>query len=434
MALTPAEAAAADLCAFVDASPSPFHAARTVTERLTAAGFTELDEAAPFPDAPGGYVLRRGGSVLAWAGSDVPPAETGFRVVAGHTDSPNLRIKPQPDIERHGFRQLGVEVYGGPLLNSWLDRDLGLSGRISVRGHGGPGSVLVRIDEPVLRVPQLAIHLDRDVNAGLVLNPQQHLAPAWAGGSGGPAFRDWLAGFAGVEPADLFAWDLMTHDLTPSRPLGRDGEFLAAPRLDNQATCHAGTSALISIAGGTADRTPGPIPVLALFDHEEVGSGSERGAQSSLLTATLERVVAAAGGDRTDYLRAMASTVVGSADMAHATHPNYPERHDPQHPVQLNGGPVLKINAKLRYATDALGAADFLLACEQAGVPCQQFVSRNDMPCGSTVGPMTAALTGARTVDFGAPTLSMHSAREMCGARDPQLYAAAIEAFLAPAG
>ena len=433
MALTPFEAAAADLCAFIDASPSPFHAARTVVGRLTAAGFAELDESAAFPTAPGGYVVRRGGSVLAWSASGRPPAETGFRVVAGHTDSPNLRIKPQPDVDRVGYRQLGVEVYGGPLLNSWLDRDLGLSGRLSVRGRGGAEPVLVRVDEPVLRVPQLAIHLDRDVNAGLTLNPQLHLAPVWADASGGPGFRDWLAGVAGVDAADLLAWDLMTHDLTPARPLGRDGEFLAAPRLDNQATCHAGTTALIAAAedsGGPAR----PVPVLALFDHEEVGSGSERGAQSTLLTATLERIVAAAGGDRADYLRAMALSVVGSADMAHATHPNYPERHDPQHMVQLNGGPVLKTNAKLRYATDALGAGDFLLACEQAGVPCQVFVSRNDMPCGSTVGPMTAALTGARTVDFGAPMLSMHSARELGGARDPQLYASAIAAFLAPAG
>ncbi|HET7474903.1 MAG TPA: M18 family aminopeptidase [Dermatophilaceae bacterium] len=416
--------AALDLCAFVDAAPSAFHACAEAARRLGGGGFVELAEHAAWPTAPGGYFLRRGGSLLAWRHADVAPA-TGFRVLAAHTDSPNLRVKPQPDLARSGWQQLAVEVYGAPLWNSWLDRDLGLSGQVAVRTPTGVETRLVRVDDPVLRVPQLAIHLDRDSNTSLALNPQQHLTPVWGVGTSPRSFRSWLGEL--VESSDVLAWTLMTHDLTASRLIGAARDLVAAPRLDNLATCHAGVSALLAAA------PPRLTPVLALFDHEEVGSESDRGAQSTLLTSTLERVVLCRGGARDDLFRALAATVVASGDMAHATHPNYPERHDPQHQVAVNGGPVLKTNAKLRYATDPTGAATFRLACDQAGVPLQQFVARNDMPCGSTVGPMTAARTGATTVDFGAPMLSMHSARELCGAKDPAMYAAALTAFLDPA-
>lgn len=422
--------AAADLCAFVDAAPSPFHACAEAAARLEAAGFTELAETAAWPAGGGRFFLRRGGSLVAWSAPADGPAYKGFRVVAGHTDSPNLRVKPRPDIWCAGWQQLGVEVYGGPLLNSWLDRDLGLSGRVAVRTASGVALRLVRVDEPVLRVPQLAIHLDREVGAGLRLNPQQHLTPVWGIGGSAGDFRSWLGGLASAAAQDVLAWDLMTHDLTPARRIGRDGDLLAAPRLDNLATCHAGLAALQRAAAAPAD---GVVPVLVLFDHEEVGSTSERGAHSTLLVGVMERIVLAAGGDRADHLRAMAASVVASADTAHATHPNYPEKHDPQHLVTLDGGPVLKTNAQLRYATDAAGAAAFHAACEQAGVAVQHFVSRNDMPCGSTVGPVTAAATGATTVDVGAPMLSMHSARELCAASTPAMYADTLAAFLAPA-
>jgi aspartyl aminopeptidase len=251
----------------------------------------------------------------------------------------------------------------------------------------------------------------------------------------------------------VLSWDVMTHDLQPSRRIGRDLDLIAAPRLDNLATSYAGVHALVDAVSrlavaGSASGSPGAsalasppgsaapsasIPVLVLFDHEEVGSLSERGAMSTLLPSVLERIVTSAGGGREDFHRALAGTIVASGDMAHATHPNYSEKHEPQHQIAINGGPVLKTNIKLRYATDSVGAAAFILACDQAGVPMQHFVSRNDLPCGSTVGPMTAAMTGATTVDFGAPMLSMHSARELCGAKDPAMYAGALAAFLAPA-
>ncbi|MEJ7755594.1 MAG: hypothetical protein WKF83_03945 [Nocardioidaceae bacterium] len=221
----------------------------------------------------------------------------------------------------------------------------------------------------------------------------------------------------------------MTHDLAPSGVIGRDGDLVSAPRLDNQVTCFAGTAAIIA---ATSDPTDGMTPVLALFDHEEVGSMSDRGAFSELLGTVLERIVLVAGGTREDFHRAVAGSVSASGDMAHATHPNYPERHEPSHPISVTGGPVLKVNQNVRYATDAASAATFALACDQADVPMQRYVHRADLPCGSTVGPITAARTGISTVDVGAPQLAMHSARELMGAADTAMYAAALAAFLAP--
>ncbi|HZY00966.1 MAG TPA: M18 family aminopeptidase [Dermatophilaceae bacterium] len=438
---------ATGLCTFIDASPSPFHACDEAGQRLAAAGFSLLAETDAFPTERGRYYLIRGGSLIAWsseAAGDLHSPATPFRVVGAHTDSPNLRIKPQPDLARAGWQLLGIEIYGGPLFNSWLDRDLGLSGRVAVRGDNGVQTRLVTINEPVLRVAQLAVHLDRGANEGLALNPQQHLTPLWGISTEPGDFRGYLAAAVGVDATDVLSWDVMTHDLQPSRRIGRDLDLIAAPRLDNLATSYAGVRALIDVAevmsGGGRSGATGisgapsnpSIPVLVLFDHEEVGSQSERGAMSTLLPSVLERIVISAGGDRQDFHRALAGTVVASGDMAHATHPNYPEKHEPQHRIAINGGPVLKTNVKLRYATDSVGAAAFIMACGQAEVPVQQFVSRNDTPCGSTVGPMTAALVGATTVDFGAPMLSMHSARELCGAKDPAMYAGALAAFFNP--
>src|SRR5450759_3993899 len=444
---------ATGLCTFIDASPSPFHACAEAGRMLEAAGFSLLVETDAFPTVRGRYFLIRGGSLIAWSSEAASGPATPFRVVGAHTDSPNLRIKPQPDLTRAGWQLLGVEVYGGPLFNSWLDRDLGLSGRVAVRGAHGTETRLVNIDEPVLRVAQLAPHLDRGANEGLTLNPQQHVTPLWGVSTEPGDFRGYIGAAVGVDAADVLSWDVMAHDLQPSRLIGRDLDLIAAPRLDNLATSYAGVQALVDVVGPpemsgagsgsaaasalasphrSASASRPAIPVLVLFDHEEVGSQSERGAMSTLLPTVLERIVISAGGGREEFHRALAGTIVASADMAHATHPNYPEKHEPQHQIAINGGPVLKTNVKLRYATDSVGAAAFIMACEQAGVPVQQFVSRNDTPCGSTVGTMTAALVGATTVDFGAPMLSMHSARELCGAKDPAMYAGALAAFFNP--
>ena len=422
-------ATATGLCEFIDASPSPFHVCATVAARLRDAGYTELAETDRWDDAAAGrFFTVRSGSLIAWQGGVTEaPLPVPFRIIGGHTDSPNLRVKQHPDVTVAGWRMVALEPYGGAWLNSWLDRDLGLSGRISLRAKGGRvENRLVRFDEPLLRVPQLAIHLAEDRNA-VSLNPQRHLNAVWGLESSRPrGLLHWVADRAGVNAEDLLSADLMTHDLTPSTLSGVDDEFVSAPRLDNQGTCYAGLEALLSA------QPAGHLPVLALFDHEEVGSTSDHGAQSEFLLTTLERIVLVAGGDREDFLRLMTASMVASGDMAHATHPNYPDRHEPGHQIYVNAGPVLKVQPNLRYATDSRTAAAFELACRSAGVPLQRYEHRADLPCGSTIGPMTAARTGIPTVDVGAPQLAMHSARELMGSADVGAYAAALRAFLAP--
>jgi aspartyl aminopeptidase len=416
-------ASAAGLCEFIDASPSPFHACATVAGRLLAAGYTELSEADHWPAEPGRYFTVRAGSLVAW-NSEEPGGP--FRIVGAHTDSPNLRVKQHPDRVVAGWRVLALEPYGGAWLNSWLDRDLGISGRLSVREGTAVTHRLVRIDDPILRVPQLAIHLAED-RKSLTLDPQRHVNAVWGVGKTAQSFVDYVAERAGVAPTDVLAADLMTHDLTPSTLVGADASLLSAPRLDNQASCYAGLEALLTAEPGSF------VPVLALFDHEEVGSSSDHGAQSNLLSTVLERVVLTAGGNREDFLRRLPASLLASADMAHATHPNYPERHEPSHPIAVNAGPVLKVHPNLRYATDSRTAAAFALACQQAGVALQRYEHRADLPCGSTIGPLASARTGIPTVDVGAAQLAMHSARELMGAHDVAAYSAAMRAFFSPA-
>jgi aspartyl aminopeptidase len=413
------------LCDFIDASPSPYHVCETAAARLRAGGYTELAERDPWPGS-GRFFVLRAGSLVAWdsGGASGRP----FRVVGGHTDSPNLRVKQHPDRAVAGWSVVALQPYGGAWLNSWLDRDLGISGRLSVRDADtatGISHRLVRIDGPLLRVPQLAIHLSDD-RKGVSPDPQRHVNAVWGTGQRPTSFVDHVARESEVDPADVLAFDLMTHDLTPSTVWGGEHEFISAPRLDNQGTCYAGLEAFLSAEPGDV------VPVLALFDHEEVGSTSDHGAQSDLLITVLERIVLAAGGNREDFLRVLTGSVVASGDMAHATHPNYPERHEPGHQIEINGGPVLKVQPNLRYATDSRTAATFELACRQAGVPLQRYEHRADLPCGSTIGPMTSARTGIPTVDVGAAQLAMHSARELMGAHDVAAYAAALEAFLSP--
>src|ERR1700682_852425 len=307
------------LCEFIDASPSPFHVCVTVAQRLSAAGFTELSERDEWP-ADGRVFTGRAGSLLAWR-SDEADRTGPFRIVGAHTDSPNLRVKQHPDRFVSGWQVVALQPYGGAWLNSWLDRDLGISGRLSVRVGDTVEHHLVRIDTPILRVPQLAIHLAED-RRSVTLDPQRHINAVWGVGNGTRSFLGYVSERAGVDPAAVLGADLMTHDLTPSTLAGVDGELVSAPRLDNQGTCYAGLEAFL------AAEPRGHLPVLALFDHEEVGSTSDHGAQSELLPTVLERIVLAAGGGREDLLRRLPGSMVASGDMAHATHPHYPERHE----------------------------------------------------------------------------------------------------------
>jgi aspartyl aminopeptidase len=422
----PGRAHADSLIRFLSDSPTPYHAVRCAAELLEKAGFRQLDETDSW-DAPhsgqGHYVLR-GGALVAWLVPASARPSTPYRIVGAHTDSPNLRVKPAPDTGGDGWRQIAMEIYGGTLLNTWLDRDLGLAGRLTMRDGSAR---LVNIDRPLLRVPQLAIHLDRHVNDGLTLDRQRHMTPVW--GLGRPSEGDlisFVAGEAGVPAEEITGWDLMAHSVEPPAYLGRDQELLAGPRMDNLLSVHAGAVALTAAAG--QDDLPA-IPVLAAFDHEENGSQSDTGADGPLLGSVLERSVFVRGGSYEDRARAYAGSHCLSSDTGHAVHPNYPERHDPGHRPAPNGGPILKVNVNQRYATDGSGRAVFASACERAGVPWQAFVSNNAMPCGTTIGPITSARHGISTVDIGVAILSMHSARELCGADDPDLLARCMGGF-----
>ncbi len=414
----------ADLLAFLDASPSSFHAAETTAARLRAAGFVDVAHAATdrepahLPDH--GFVMRDG-AIIAWRNGISPAADAPFSIVGGHTDSPGFRVKPHPDSTRHGWQQLNVEVYGGILNNSWLDRDLGVAGRMTALDGTHR---LVDVHRPIARIPQLAVHLDRAANDALTLDRQTHLRPVWGTGAAAGSFARWLADEAGCEEVPAL-WDLCLYDVQPAAVLGGDGSLLASGRLDNQLSCWAAVTALIGASDAATDHTC----VIVLNDHEEVGSSSTTGAAGPFLEHTLERLVLARGGDRAALLGALAASACVSSDNAHAIHPNYPERHDGEHAPMVNRGPAVKINANQRYATSTATAARFVRACDDAGVPHQTFVSRNNMPCGSTIGPVTATRLGIDTVDVGVPQLSMHSARELCGTQDPVWLAAALVSF-----
>ena len=402
-----------DLTAFLQASPSPWQVVSTAADRLTAAGFERIDIGTSWTEVPARGFVVRGAAMVAWSQGAAAGLTSPVRLVGAHTDSPCLRIKPRPDAGGAGWKQLGVEVYGGALINSWLDRDLGVAGRLELMdGY----AVDVLIDEAVCRVPQLAIHLDRDVNErGLILDKQQHLMPVWGSGTvHAGQFSEWLAGHLGVEAADVSTWELCLFDRTPPAVLGGDRSLLAAGRLDNQVSCWA---AIDAIASG--DSAPSATAVIALFDHEEVGSESTTGAAGPMLEHVLERLAMSNDASRADFLTQLANSTCVSADNAHAVHPNYRERHDPDHQPIVNKGPAIKLNSNQRYATSAHSAAMLRQVFDEAGVPSQVFVSRNNMPCGSTIGPITATRLGIETVDVGVPQLSMHSARELCGVHDP---------------
>ncbi|MEM9176830.1 MAG: M18 family aminopeptidase [Myxococcota bacterium] len=411
-----------DLLSFIDRSPTPYHAVAESAARLEAAGYARLEEGDAWSLDAGDrcYVVRAGGSIAAFEVGRAAPAEAGFRVVGAHTDSPNLRIKPEADVRAHGYRQLAVEPYGGVLLHTWLDRDLSLAGRVTLRSGEGTETRLVDFGRPLLRVPNLAIHLYREINTeGLKLNAQRHLAPLLGLGADG-AFVDLLCAELGregamVEPEDVLAWDLMAYDTQPSSVSGAENEFIHAPRLDNLASSHAGLCALVAAGeAGAADVTR----VVVLYDHEEVGSRSTQGAGGTFLEDTLRRVANAAGDDAEAMERAVARSWLVSADMAHAIHPNYADRHEPGHRPKIGEGPVIKTNSNQAYATDAESAGFFSSLCGRVGVTPQNFVTRSDLGCGSTIGPISAARVGIRTVDVGNPMLSMHSVREMAGSAD----------------
>lgn len=412
---------ATDFMDFVEASPSSFHAAAEVVRHLDEAGFSAQDETAPWDAAPGGHYLIRHGAVVAWKVPEGAGAHSAFRIVGAHTDSPTFKLKPSPTFTNQGYQQVAVEIYGGPLLNSWLDRELGLAGRVAT----SDGVRLVRTG-PVMRIPQLAIHLDRGVNDnGLVLDKQAHTAPVFSLGAG-RSVLGLLAEAAEVSEGDILGHDVVAFTTQPPGFFGADEEFLASARMDNLTSVHAGLRALIDAEGDD-------IAVLAAFDHEEVGSATTSGASGPILSDVLTRTALALGAQPDEVFAMLRRSSCLSSDAGHAVHPNYAGHHDPTHRPVLGRGPLLKINAVQRYASDAVGAALWQRACEAAEVDTQAFVSNNTLPCGSTIGPLTATRLGIDVVDVGVPLLSMHSAREMAATADLLALAKALGAYYAGA-
>ena len=399
----------------IQASPAPFHATQTLTDKLKDAGYEQLDERNEWQLKAGGkYLVTRNDSSLIAFNLGTKPLEQGLRLVGAHTDSPCLKVKPQPELEQQGLLQLGVEVYGGALLAPWFDRDLSLAGRVTYRNRLGQlQSRLIDFKRAIASIPSLAIHLNRGVNDGIAINAQTHLPPVLAHSLGSPRqLRDLLAEQLRAEYTDadvdlVLDYELSFYDTQPPAIIGLEGDFFSAARLDNLLSCFCGMQALLNSDGQQAC-------VLVCTDHEEIGSSSACGADGPFLEHVLQRLIP----DSDRRLRSIQHSVLVSADNAHAVHPNYADKHDANQGPQLNAGPVIKINGNQSYATNSETAALFRQLCLQQAVPVQSFVVRSDMGCGSTIGPITASRLGVRTVDVGAPTFAMHSIREMAGSRD----------------
>lgn len=417
-----------DFLAFLDASPTPFHAVANMKQVLLANGFTELPEGESWAIQPGAryVVTRNGSSLVAFSTSQQDPAQSGIRLVGAHTDSPCLKLKPQPDLQRQHYAQLGVEVYGGVLLHPWFDRDLTLAGRISYRcSNGSLAQALVNFRRPLASVPSLAIHLDREANNGRALNAQkelplllQTLLDKEQHDIRQTLLLQLLHEHPDCDAEAVLDFEICACDTQPAAIIGLKQEFIAGSRLDNLLSCYAGLRALLDSDGLQP-------ALLVCTDHEEVGSISACGAQGPFLMSVLQRWL----GNGETLARTLHHSLLISADNAHGVHPNYPEKHDEKHVPHLNAGPALKINANQRYASNATTQGFFRNLCQQAQVPLQAFVARADMGCGSTIGPLTAAETGIKTVDIGVPTFAMHSIRELAGVHDLAYLHTALRSF-----
>ncbi len=403
-----------DLLTFLDSSPTPWHAVATMKSRLDAAGFEPLDEKDDWSLAPGQgyYVIRNGSSIVAFRTGKREVTSSGIRMIGAHTDSPCLKVKPSPELRRKGFFQLGVEVYGGVLLNPWFDRDLSLAGRVTVLDEDGQvRDTLVDFRKPVAFIPSLAIHLDREANSNRTVNPQTDLPPVLmqVPESDSTSFVDLLrqqvASDTGVKARKVLGYELSFYDAQGASFVGLRDEFIASARLDNLLSCYIGLQSLLHASGDEA-------ALLVCNDHEEVGSMSAEGAQGPFLTSVLERWCGASKS------RSIARSMMVSADNAHGIHPNYMDRHDENHGPLLNQGPVIKINHNQRYATNSRSAAIYRHISDELGLPHQSFVVRSDMGCGSTIGPLTAGNLGVTTLDIGVPQFGMHSIRELIGTED----------------
>lgn len=400
----------------IDRCPTPSHVVALWADRLVAQGFLEANDLlSPSPKA--GFV-RRSGLLLAWRNMDEFGAR-GARLIGAHTDSPGLHLKPNPNRMSLHHGQLSVEVYGSPILSSWFDRDLGVAGTVVGRDKV---ERLIHIDRPIARLPHLAIHLDREINdRGHVVDRHRHLSPVW---SVEPAdVTNVIADAAGIAVVDIDAMSVQLVDVQPGTRLGRNSEFISSPRLDNQVSCWAAMHALL------AQETDQPSMVV-LFDHEEVGSSSPDGAASAIVEHVLESLVYVVGGSRTNYLTGVSKSTLLSMDNSHGVHPNHPEKHDLDNAPMIGGGVAVKVNVNQRYATSPRSLPVVADAARRAGIALQRFSSRNDVGCGSTIGPIAATRLGIDTVDVGVPQWSMHSIRELVHANDVESLARLAAAYL----
>jgi aspartyl aminopeptidase len=411
---------------FMARATSPFHAVREMSQHLQTAGFERLEEGSAWVLQSGAryFLTRNDSSIIAFTiGSEGEPSQ-GLRMAGAHTDSPCLMVKPNPEKESKGYSQLGVEVYGGVLLNPWFDRDLSIAGRVTfVDDQGSLCKELIDFRRPIAVIPSLAIHLDREANKNRSINAQTDIVPLLKRGEGFD-LRSLLAqqleqehGIANIDK--VLEYELCFYDTQPPQLLGLDREFIASARLDNLLSCYAGMQAIIASDGAVSS-------LLVCNDHEEVGSLSAAGAQGPMLDAVLRRL----GGSPEQHAAMIDRSFMISSDNAHAVHPNYASRHDDNHGPLLNGGPVIKTNANQRYASNSETAALFRLLCQKLDIPVQSFVVRSDMACGSTIGPITAGGIGVRTLDIGVPQFAMHSVRELTGSLDPWRLAEILTAYM----
>ena len=415
-----------DLLDFLAASPTPFHAVQQMEIRLSQAGFVVLREADDWTlDAGGRYcVIRNSSSIVAFTLGEKSILDQGLRMVGAHTDSPCLKVKPQPELFKKGYFQLGVEVYGGALLNPWFDRDLSLAGRVSFRDTSGNiGSVLIDFKRAIATIPSLAIHLDREANSARSINAQTDIPPVVMQTNDKQiSFRELLLTqirqeHPSCEACKVLDYELSFYDAQPAAIIGLQNEFIASARLDNLLSCYIGLQAIL------ADSTE--YRVLVCNDHEEIGSQSAAGAQGPMLRSVISRLLA----NEKEFTRAIDRSMMISVDNAHGVHPNFSDRHDANHGPVLNGGPVIKMNANQRYATNSETSSLFRHWCESVDEPVQAFVVRTDMGCGSTIGPITASEIGVKTLDIGVPTFAMHSIRELAGSSDAYSLYKVLEMF-----
>lgn len=418
-----------NLLQYLNDSPTAYHATKNAAALLREAGFQELREREDWRLAPGGryYLTKNSSAFIAFTIGTGDLAQEGFRIIGAHTDSPCLKIKPGgANVTPDGYVRLNVELYGGSILTSWFDRPLALAGRVILREGSALRECLVKIDKPICVLPSLCIHFNREPEKN-ALNKQTDMLPFLCmkreGFEKGDYLLNLLQAEADIEKEAVADCELYLYEYEKGIFTGERQEFLSASRLDDLSMVYAGLSALTKAGAGTGSR------VLAAFDNEEVGSVSAQGANSGLLLQLLNRVCKNLGLSEEGYFQAIAGSSAISADLAHAVHPNFADKHDAENRPILGGGPVIKYSASQRYATTAYSAARFAAACERAGVPCQKFVSRNDVPCGSTIGPALSGLITIPTVDVGAPILAMHSIREFGAAADFAHTARAFRAY-----